>query len=394
MPPGDPTPGAFLRPDDDALAPHAGVYGTDPGQRALGLARALVTSPGWHRIRAGARLCVRTEPRPLLAVLGSRGTDDELLRALGWQVRDSIARLRPVAYPEVERVCGVLADRLRDRVGPDVLRRARVVAVPRGGLLVTGLLAYLLDLDHAQLEPGGHADGPLLVVDDCMLSGSRARRWLRTHDGGDVILAHLHSHPDLRRALERDEPRVAACVAGADIEDHAPRLWGEEYGAWRRRWEARSPEDYWIGHPDHVCYPWNEPDTRIWDPHTERAEAGWRVVPPDWCVKNRAEGASVLDDVQRCEPAPGPLQPGPEVLWATMEDTVVVADGAGGASVRLSGVSADLWRALMVHADPAPAADAVAAEYGVEVGRVRDDLASFCETLVTRGLLEHGRTAS
>lgn len=359
-----------LLPDDELLSRRPSLFGSSAGERALSLARALVTSPPWAGLAGRAGLAVRQQPVPLLGVAGRFGPADEArLDALGWQVHDALDRLRPVDYDEVARACDELAGRLLHHLGEQRLRSCRVIGLPRGGLVVAGLLAYSLGLSHDQLTgPAGTRE--VIAVDDCMLSGARTRRWLAAHQGPPVVLAHLHSHPGLRRAVEQD-PRVAACIAAEDLHDHAPERQGEQYASWQARWAERSPEDYWTGHPDHVCYPWNEPDTVFWNEATRVAEPGWHVVPPSWCLKNR--GRSPAQDVQRCESRHVPE----DVVWVFVDDVVVLARRSDGATIELSGTGVDFWRELLRTDDPDTAAQALSVEYGVGVELVREDLGRF-----------------
>jgi hypothetical protein len=364
-----PLAAVVLRPDDSLLP--ADVFGDTPARRAMSLADALLTTPGAGRLLTAAQLVVRTEPAPVIAVVGRFDpAASAMLDALGWQVTDALSRLLPVPYPQVETTCRALADGLRERLGEDALSRCRLLGVPRGGLIVAGMLAYCLGLPAARV--GWDDAGPddvLVLVDDCMLSGARTRRWLRAHPGPPVVLAHLHSHPDARAAAELD-PRVLCCVAGADLRDHAPAQHGLDYEAWRMRWRGRSPDDYWTGHPDHVCYPWNEPDLVVWDDAVDEARPGWHVVPPAWCLKSRATAGRP----QICPPAPH-LPPG--VLWAEVGDTLVVVQADSGTTVELDEVAADFWRAVVEFPDLDAAARTLALRYRVDVETLRRDLRGF-----------------
>lgn len=365
----------LLHVDDQLLARAPDVYGHDAATRLRSLAESLRTSPPWHRAGAGARLVMRAEPAPVLALVDRVDAPDRpLMDALGWQVQDSLRRLHPVPYLEAERLCTVLAERLTQRLGEARVRSSAFVGVPRGGLVVAGLLAYALDLSHDQLVHEPMSSGDLVVVDDCVLSGARTRRWLAGHAGDPVVLAHLHSHSDLRRAAEQDV-RIDACVAAADLHDHAPQQQGDRYETWRANWAERSPDDFWTGHPDHVVYPWNEPDTLVWNAVRARAEPGWHVVPPDWCLKNRSLQRG--EAVQVCDSPHVPTN----VLWAFLDDCVVLIDVAHGRSLQLSGTGGDFWRELATTGSVTTAATAVASQYDVDRSLVLGDVECFAATL-------------
>jgi hypothetical protein len=329
---------ALLRAPDDLLGRHPDVFGPDARTRCLSLASALAAGPPWERLRHTATLAVRPDAG-LIGILGEVDEADRaLVGALGGQVPDLLRRLRPV--PNESVVDGVvrLAERIRARVPADELRRHHLVPIPRGGLIVAALLAYLLELPIAPsvASPDGE---PVILVDDCAISGLRLRESLAPWRGRRTGVALLHAHPDLCRAVEAKEPGVAFCVAADQLADHAPDR--EDYADWHRRWTDRSVGTYWIGDPDHVCYPWNEPDALVWNEVRAVAEPGWRVVPPSWCLKNRATARP--GDVQVCEPPAGASRPAESLIWARVDEGVLLAGAELGPPVLLREDAGRTW---------------------------------------------------
>jgi hypothetical protein len=253
------------------------------------------------------------------------------------------------------------------------------------------MLSYTLDLDQSQIEGAPPLNVPLVVVDDCALTGSRFHRFLQQHPDREIIFALLYAHPDLRAAIEAQEPNVVACVSARDLHDHAPDEI-DGYEAWMARWQERDVgRRYWIGQPDHVCFPWNEPDTGVWNPETEQIEQGPRVVPPERCLKNRHTVRSTLRpdsiDVQ-VQPAPsGPIRPAPPVFFGTLGEAVIVAHPEADVCVELTGTAASMWTALVEHGALAGALDALLAEYDVDRTTLEADLEAFVRSLAARDLL-------
>lgn len=379
--------GLFLFPSAEIEA--CLVQGSD----VAALARALASSPLWEEMPT-ATIIARPTPRPALGVAGRFDTAARArLEALRSQIVCTAPGPRYVDYRQAERDCERLARRLIGLFGREELRRCRFAAVPRGGYIVLGMLAYSLELDARQLEsPAEDREaGPLVVVDDCSISGSRFGGFLRGLGGREVIFAHLYSHPDLRGAIEEREPSVLACVAARDLADHAPERLGAGYEVWRRRCSSREAERdelrYWIGQPEHLAFPWNEPDTAFWNPVTETLERGANLVPPELCMKNRSQAPSVYVQVQ---PAwAGPLRPGENVVYGEFEDGLILGDLRTGESFGLAGFAADLWSAVVRHGSPEAAVEALAADYEVERDTLRADAADFVADLVAQGLLEN-----
>jgi hypothetical protein len=176
---------------------------------------------------------------------------------------------------------------------------------------------------------------------------------------------------------------VTGCLAAIDLHDHAADLYDE---GWRERWRARAPDDYWTGEPDHVVFPWNEPELAVGNEHRGRADDGWRLAPPAWCLKNRVTGGSAVAEVQVL-PATGAELIAPEVIWAAFEGATVVASIHDERALRLEGVAARWWDELVQRGDPEAAVAAVAAHYDAPLARVRADLDRLADQLVARQLL-------
>ena len=356
----------------------------------LALAKGLATSPAWKEM-PGAVLVVRLIPTPILGVIGRFDEAAEArLTTLGPQLANRLANLRYVSYSQAEEDCERLATLLIERFGRHELSRFRFAAIPRGGLVVLGMLSYMLGLEHAQMSPPHPPDAPLVVVDDCALSGFRFDRFLARSESRQVVFAHLYSHPELREAVEARQPRVIACLGARDLHDHAPESLGAEYPVWREQWLARLGVDsgYWLGKPEHLCFPWNEPDVTVWNPATERIERGWRIVPPDLCLKNRPVTGTELIPVQVQPEGMGPLRPSERVIFGEFEASIVVGNMETKESFTLTGVAADMWKAVVEHGDLDEAAASLSEEYETDQSTLRADLRSFVKDLMGMDLLE------
>ncbi|MCL7960323.1 MAG: PqqD family peptide modification chaperone [marine benthic group bacterium] len=384
-----------LDPGTDVLA-QAPVYRdmATSADRLRALGRALTASP---RVRdmEEAVLVVRTAEPMRLAMVG-RFSPAEAARiaVLPAILEKGLSRLRYVSYADAERAARALAHRLIDGVGEETLSRCRFVALPRGGLFVLGMLAYLLDLRADQVgdplpsesgENGGNS--PLVLVDDCSLSGLRFAETLERLNGSSVIFAHLFSHPQLRDAIRDREPRVVGCYSGGDLRDLCDESLEEDRAAWEERWRERSGgRAYWIGLPEHVCFPWNEPDITIWNAETESEEAPWRIVPPEFCLKNGpvVPGLVRLQEQPACQ---GGGRPADATVFARFEGEVLAANVETGRAFSFPGIAGEIWMALVGGASPSLVVDALATEYDVESTRLRADVDSVLERALELGLL-------
>jgi hypothetical protein len=323
---------------------------------------------------------VRPDPEPVLGIFAqSGGLDPVRLRLQVRAAESGIGRLRLIGYNEVEAAVERLANRLIDRFGAESVRRFRYTPLPRGGLVVLGLLASRLDLPVERLSPHACAseeDTPLVVVDDCALSGARFAAFLRGNQIRQVVFAHLFSPPELRSAIESAEPSVLSCLAAHDLEKA-----GETREHWRQRLEGQR---YGPGTGARIAFPWNEPDRLVWNPDTGEVELGWKLVPPERCLKQRG----VRSRVQVQPRGQGPWRPPSTVLFAEHRGETVILRIDTGKVFRLQGTARAMWRALLQGGDPETASRLLLTRYRVTEETLAADLDKFLRTLRERGLLK------
>ncbi|UCF83252.1 MAG: PqqD family peptide modification chaperone [Desulfobacteraceae bacterium] len=382
----------LLSPDAKGPANCSRIPGAPKLKSSLMALTHAISSTGlWAEITEVV-LVMRTTPQPTLGLLGNLDAAGKVrIEVLGQQMNHALSHLRYVDYPQAEADCEQLALQLVERFGSDALRGFHFMAIPRGGLIVLGMLANILGLQHAQLDPlrDLSPDIPLVVVDDCSLSGARFARFVGCCQSHRVIFAHLYSHPDLRAAIEDRESRVIACLSAHDLRDHAHEGLGDGHHAWRERWLAGSDNPrYWFGQTDYVCFAWNEPDMIFWNPVTEREERGWRVIPPELCLKNRSESGTHSISVQVQPEGKGPLKPSANVLFGELEGQIVVGNVESGTCFSLNGVAADIWRAIVEHGNLEDVTGTLLRDYDVDEAVLRSDLNAFVAQLLDRGLLE------
>ncbi len=381
----------LYRGDPPAMDPDPWSGSGSP--RVVELAHAIAASGGW-RERASTTLVVQAGANPVIAAVGRFDAPTERwLESSSRQLGQGIARTRWLDHAAVERACEVLAQRLVDDFGLGALRGFHYVAVPRGGLIVLGLLSYVLGLpQHRLLPPEGVADAgegaerePLVVVDDVAITGWRLSKFLAERDEPSVIIATLHSHPEMRRAFRARHARVTAFHSAEDLTDAAPLLHRADHAGWLERWRSRvDPGAVWIGEPERIAYPWAEPDVGVWNPEASREDPGWGLIPPSRCLKTRHGGGIA---VQVMPSPPGSLIPAPAVVYGEHEGQVVIGDLASGQSYTLEGSGADSWRALVETGGVVAAAARLAGAYAAPTEGLEAELAAFTSDLLAAGLL-------
>jgi hypothetical protein len=202
--------------------------------RVVELARGIAASAGW-RDRPSATLVVRESQEPVIAAIGRFGAADvRWLEGATQQLTVTLPHVRWLDAAAVESACARLAAALTERFGTSSVRDFHYAAVPRGGLIVLGTLAYLLDLPHDRLLPNegaGDGDVPLVVVDDIAISGLRLSSYVARRREPRLIVATLHALPALREAFRGRHTRVEAFIAAHELHDHAAATYGDGYDA-------------------------------------------------------------------------------------------------------------------------------------------------------------------
>jgi hypothetical protein len=362
---------------------------------AVALARAIATSPTWEE-SPNAIVIVRPAPQPRLTVLGCFDADQEAsLVAQARGLGDTCAALRYVDYAKAESDCEQLAAQLTLYFGSSELDRLRFTAIPRGGHIVLGMLAYILGLSRPQLSPPHPSDIPLVVIDDCAITGARLGSFLARCESKEVFFAHLYSHPDLRTALKEQEPRVKACFSAQDLDDHGYEQYGDEYPEWKERWLNRIDDHrFWLGRPEHICFAWGEPDRSIWNPVTYQVESAWHILPSELCLKNRPSSTSRPVPVQVQPSGKGPLKPSEHVVFGRLGEQTVVGDVKTGRCFALEGVAADMWQAFVTYGNLEDAGNTLLADYDVTPTTLSADLLAFADDLLARGLMDQNEASS
>lgn len=301
-------------------------------------------------------------------------------RSLARHAEAAAGRRRTIDHQDVERLVEELAGRMLGELGRDRIAELRFRAIPRGGLIVLGQLAYALRLTADQVDPRADATGPLCLVDDCALSGRRVGEVLAAVDeDGPIVFGHLLSSSQLRAAIERADARVR-CIAAEDLVDHA----GGEGDDWERVWAERdAPGAKWRGLTDVIAFPWAEPDVALWDEVHGRVERGWRIASPDRCLKTRYElGAA------RSRLGPARLRVPDDVLHGTFDGALVLYRLADGALHQPSDAGALIWRMVARYGDEEAAVQGLVEAYGIDPEVAADDVARFVGELCGAGLLE------
>lgn len=284
-----------------------------------------------------------------------------------------------VGYHQAELYCIRLAEELK-RTLADELPSSQFTAIPRGGLIILGILSYVLGLKPSQLSGSGVGlAGPLVIVDDCCLSGSRFWHSLGQLDAKRIIFAHLLSPPTVRDAIINSEPRVEACLAAADLDE-------QNQGALENFplivKDISPKKSFGLGVIEPVAFAWSEPDRFWWDSNKADFSESWHYAPPQVCLEARLALDVPLSNLPSgCYSVPG------EVVWRIDYDQVTLKNCTKDKTYNLKGVIALMWRALAAYGNVQDALEFVSQHCDIEFERLRRDFEVFSQDLLEKGLL-------
>jgi hypothetical protein len=145
---------------------------------------------------------------------------------------------------------------------------------------------------------------------------------------------------------------------------------------------------YWMGQPEYLCFAWNEPDTKIWYPGAEKIETGWRIAPPNLCLKNRFPPGTSPPRFQIQPEAKGPLRPSAHAIAGELNGQTIVAHTRTNTAVGLSEVAGDLWRSILQHGNIEAVVEDLLGRYEIDAATVRRELDALIEDLRGRDLIE------
>ena len=358
------------------------------GQDTEEVCRAILASPAWFSI--GSPIWVRSASSSKDAILVFGDLDDASvarLRHVERWIHQARQRCKWYSYPDTVRLTEKLAVELKECLGSDI-SKVDWLAIPRGGLIVLGLLSYALGLRQERLENSLDEERPLVIIDDCALTGNRFSRFTEKVERKEVLFANLCSPLEVREAIVSTEPAVSHCLAADTLHNMAPTLQGKGYDGWEERVRAYlDTKRYWIGQSEIPIFPWSEPDHNFWNPITKTVESGWQVAPPELTLKSKhreSQSPKVFDIPDQ----KGVFLLGDAVLYYPKDSTVYIFDCETKAQYKLEKVGALLWIAFLKYKTMEDVVALVQSAYSVSPGKAKKDADRFAGQLLQKGLLQ------
>jgi hypothetical protein len=161
---------------------------------------------------------------------------------------------------------------------------------------------------------------------------------------------------------------------------------GADYATWQTQNQARLVgHRYWLGLPDYICFPWNEPDHLLWNPSTAELEKSWHILPPHACLKNRPSSEIALP-IQIQPSVEGWLQPTEHIAFGELNGQVLIGYLPTGETFGLSGKAAAFWRVILRVDGVEEAIAQLAPQY--PGANLRSDLIALINQLMQQQILQ------
>ena len=360
------------------------------------------------------RLIARCQPFPLIAAFGNFSAFElDRLRNLSVFLVEVLEHCRYVGYHDAEYLSECLAMKLRQRFKHEEISNFYFAPIPRGGHIVLGLLAYALDLRpeqlcHTDILLNERYDQPVVIVDDCAISGVRLQQYLENAGNHQVVFASLLAPKGFREAVMSRETCVIDCFCAESLRDLGVWRYGGGYADWLSQQQSRmGKHGYWTGVASHFSFAWSEPQSKFWNADAQRFEAGWNLMPAHLCLKRRIAveklqndrpDAGAEDTCTLLLECPGPIRPADRVLWTEIDSAVAVArmpedSGDTAPCFRLEGTAAEMWCYIVKHGTLEGAEAALLERYNVARSSLRHDLVGFVSELEKNKLLTNSYPA-
>jgi hypothetical protein len=371
----------IIAKDFQYLEHYSKELGLNPSNALEALARAVASSPMWLKMPT-CTIVVKKHPIPALSIVGSLDEVGEArLSALAQQIREGCNDLLYVDYFRAEAFCHILAKKLVKRFGKDI-ENFHFYSIPRGGTIVLGILSYLLNLNPRQLNSQIPPEATLLVVDDCALSGKRFGDFLRENSSQKIVLATLFSHSGLKSAILNREPRVLDHISAHDLKPQ--KTLGKNVDIQAKVEANLGEERYWIGRLGYLCFAWTEPDWLFLNPASDSIESGWRILPPEKCLKNFS---LKMPQIFIQPIGHGSIRPSQNVIFLSQPRKVLLCNMASGETCSLEGHAADMWMAIVKRGDIEAVLKDILAISHPDEPDLESDLRELIEDLVSNGFL-------
>ena len=347
------------------------------------IARGIASSPIWTMMPE-AELWVRLSP-PEITVFGDfEKADIVRLKALAMQTKHALNTLRYVRYSDAQDDCHLLVSRLNERFDSDQLKNYCFTCIPRGGLIVLGILSYLLRLERWQLEPPPNRDTPVVVIDDCAFTGKRFAQFLQKNQSENIIFAPLYSSPELRSAIEAREPRVRACISARDLKSCLDSN-DEDQNAFQEVFSSYvDTSNYSVDLTEYICFAWSEPDLFFPNPVTKKLEGTWTIFPHEICLKSGPVRipVSVLQDINR------EFCVADDIVTIHGDNCVMIDNLVTKDRYKLKGIAAEMWNALMEYGTQEALLTKFFNEYDIDQITLKGDISDLIQNLLSRGILK------
>ena len=351
--------------DSTSLSSYAKSFNVTAKESLRQLSHTISTSTNWESLGDCALVFRDHDAGGCLAVC----MQDDLKHTVEIQtqlnfLQKSIQQIQYLDIAKCESLAHSLAQKINLSLDPETLQKSRVVSIPRGGLFVSAMLSYILPIKHHQLQPFSDCDSPIILIDDCSISGFRLAQQLCGLKNKQIYFYTLVSPAQLRQAALAVQPRLRVFESAMDLNVYNNDSSG--------RMDARSNR-YWQGQCDAICFPWGETQ-RFYPSDSENKQTTlWPVSPLQKNLKS-----SLLEQkipfYAVTEAQDRAISTGQHILYYSKDNLTRIYNAESKQHYSLDGVGSAIWQSLLSHSTVDQTLEHLCSLFSVEKKRLEKDV--------------------
>lgn len=339
---------------------------------------AIAKNGFWHIDEQSFIVCRACTDGAYIAICTTESSQDHLSE-INSQLQSLDTSLQQIQYLDSTQCLDLtksLAKIIKQTVPENILKNSQVVAIPRGGLFIQAMLSYFLPLKHHQLQytENDVDTSPLIIVDDCAISGLRLAQQLEKFPNRDIYFFTIASPEKLRDSVKLKEARVLDFKSVVNIKSYSTLK------------AQNTQQRYWLGQCDAVIFPWSETQRSHFSNGKLSNRPLWKIAPDKLCMSTKAKKQAIkATEVKENQSAV--LSTPDNILHFTDQGITKILDASTMKHYSLDAIGSDIWQSLLSNSNLDHALAELSATYKVSKTRLNNDMQLLTQKLIDAGLI-------
>ena len=339
---------------------------------------AIAKNEFWHIDEQSFIVCRACTDGAYIAVCTTESSQDHLSE-INSQLQSLDTSLQQIQYLDSTQCLDLtksLAKIIKQTVPENILKNSQVVAIPRGGLFIQAMLSYFLPLEHHQLQytENDVDTSPLIIVDDCAISGLRLAQQLKKFPNREIYFFTIASPRELRDSVNSKESRILDFKSVLDVKSYSTLDLNH------------ASQCYWRGQCDTIIFPWSETQ-RSYRFNGQLSNVPlWKVAPNKLCLSAREKKQRIRTTEIKENPSSVMSTPD-DVLYHTDQGLTRILNVSTMKHYSLDSIGSTIWQSLLKNADLDNVLAELSSIYGVSKTKLNSDVQLLTQKLFNDGLI-------